>query len=41
MLIYQRCGDLDSKIANYDKLKDRFCYVHTAVSAFYNEGWTF
>jgi hypothetical protein len=36
VLIYQRCGDLDDY---KDKPKDGFCYVHTAVSAFYNEGW--
>lgn len=37
VLIYQRCGDLDNKDFKDDP-KNSFCYVHTAVSAFFNEG---
>ena len=36
VLIYQRCGDLDSF---KDDPKNGFCYVHTAVSSFFNEGY--
>lgn len=35
VLIYQRCGDLDSF---KDDPKNGFCYVRTAVSSFFNEG---